>query len=47
MRGFTSLIVWFVAVGLAAVVFILIAKAVAGALPGGAGSGLQGLLGRV
>lgn len=47
MRGITSLVVWFLAVGLAATIFILLFKALAGALPGQAGQGLQGVAGRV
>lgn len=46
MRGVASLVIWFVSVGLAALIFIVLAKMVAGALPGSVGSGVQGFVGR-
>ena len=44
MRGLIRLVLWFFAVGLTAVLFILFAKAIAGAVPI---PGVQGAMGRV
>lgn len=44
MRGLVRLALWFFAVGLTAMLFILFAKAVAGAIPS---PGIQGAIGRV
>lgn len=47
MKGFAALLIWFLTVGLAAVIFILVFKAVAGMLPGSLGQSAQGVAGRV